>query len=46
LLLSNGDAWIKNIAQGPYFMAVYQLDSQQHLMVHIRQTFRDQPNVV
>jgi len=26
LVLGDGDLWIKNIAQGPYFMATYQLD--------------------
>jgi hypothetical protein len=44
LVLGDGDPWIKNIAQGPYFMATYQLD-WQHLMVKIRQTFSDQPKL-
>ncbi len=26
LVLGDGDPWIKNIAEGPYFMAIYQLD--------------------
>ena len=45
LVLGDGDAWIKNIAEGPYFMATYQLD-WRHLMVKIRQTFSDQPKLV
>jgi len=45
LVLGDGDAWIKNIADGPYFMATYQLD-WRHLMVKIRQTFSDQPKLV
>jgi len=45
LVLGDGDPWIKNIAQGPYFMATYQLD-WRHLMVKIRQTFSDQPKLV
>jgi len=45
LVLGDGDSWIKNIAEGPYFMATYQLD-WQHLMVKIRQTFSDQPKLV
>jgi hypothetical protein len=45
LVLGDGDTWIKNIAQGPYFMATYQLD-WRHLMVKIRQTFSDQPKLV
>jgi len=45
LVLGDGDAWIKNIAQGPYFMATYQLD-WRHLMVKIHQTFSDQPKLV
>ena len=45
LVLGNGDAWIRNIAEGPYFMATYQLD-WRHLMVKIRQTFSDQPKLV
>ena len=45
LVLGDGDAWIKNIAQGPYFTATYQLD-WQHLMVKIHQTFSDQPKLV
>jgi len=45
LVLGDGDPWIKNIAQGPYFMATYQLD-WQHLMVKIQRTFSDQPKLV
>jgi hypothetical protein len=45
LVLGDGDAWIRNIAGGPYFMATYQLD-WRHLMVKIRQTFTDQPKLV
>ena len=45
LVLGDGDAWIKNIAEGPYFMATYQLD-WRHLMVKIRQTFSDQHKLV
>jgi len=45
LVLGDGDAWIRNIAEGPYFMATYQLD-WRHLMVKIRQTFSDQPKLV
>ena len=45
LVLGDGDAWIRNIAGGPYFMATYQLD-WRHLMVKIRQTFSDQPKLV
>ena len=45
LVLGDGDPWIKNIAQGPYFMATYQLD-WRHLMVKLRQTFSDQPKLV
>jgi len=45
LVLGDGDAWIRNIAEGPYFMATYQLD-WRHLMVKIRQTFTDQPMLV
>ena len=44
-MLGDGDAWIKNIAEGPYFMATYQLD-WRHLMVKIHQTFSDQPKLV
>jgi len=44
LVLGDGDAWIRNIAGGPYFMATYQLD-WRHLMVKIRQTFSDQPRL-
>jgi len=45
LVLGDGDPWIKNIAEGPYFMATYQLD-WWHLMVKIHQTFSDQPKLV
>jgi len=45
LVLGDGDAWIRNIAGGPYFMATYQLD-WRHLMVKIRQTFSAQPKLV
>jgi len=45
LVLGDGDTWIKNIAEGPYFMATYQLD-WRHLMVKIHQTFSDQPKLV
>jgi len=45
LVLGDGDPWIKNIAQGPYFMATYQLD-WRHLMVKIHQVFSDQPRLV
>ena len=44
-MLGDGDTWIKNIADGPYFMATYQLD-WRHLMVKIHQTFSDQPRLV
>jgi len=44
LVLGDGDQWIKNIAQGPYFMAIYQLD-WRHLTVKIQQTFSDQPKL-
>jgi hypothetical protein len=45
LVLGDGDAWIKDIGRGPYFMATYQLD-WQHLMVKIQRTFTDQPKLV
>ena len=45
LVLVDGDPWIKNIADGPYFMATYQLD-WRYLMVKIHQTFSDQPKLV
>jgi len=45
LVLGDGDPWIKNIAEGPYFMATYQLD-WRHLMVKIHQTFSDQHKLV
>jgi hypothetical protein len=45
LVLGDGDTWIRNIAEGPYFMATYQLD-WRHLMVKIHQTFSDQPKLV
>ena len=45
LVLGDGDPWIKNIADGPCFMATYQLD-WRHLMVKIHQTFSDQPKLV
>jgi hypothetical protein len=45
LVLGDGDTWIKNIAEGPYFMATYQLD-WRHLMVKIQRTFSDQPKLV
>ena len=45
LVLGDGDPWIKDIAQGTYFMAIYQLD-WQHLMVKIQRTFSDQPKLV
>jgi hypothetical protein len=45
LVLGDGDTWIKEIAQGPYFMATYQLD-WRHLMVKIQRVFSDQPRVV
>jgi hypothetical protein len=45
LVLGDGDAWIKNVAEGPYFMDTYQLD-WRHLMVKIRQTFSNQPKLV
>jgi len=44
LVLGDGDTWIRNIAEGPYFMATYQLD-WRHLMVKIHQTFSDQPKL-
>ena len=44
LVLGDGDPWIKNIAEGPFFMATYQLDWRQ-LMVKIHQTFSDQPKL-
>jgi hypothetical protein len=44
-VLGDGDPWIKNIAQGPYFMATYQLD-WEHLMVKIHQIFSNQPKLV
>jgi hypothetical protein len=45
LVLGDGDPWIKNIAQGPYFMATYQLD-WRHLMVKIHRVFSDRPKLV
>jgi hypothetical protein len=45
LVLGDGDPWIRNIAQGPYFMATYQLD-WRHLMVKIHQVFSDHPKLV
>lgn len=45
LVLGDGDPWIKNIAQGPYFMATYQLD-WRHLMVKMHQTFSARPKLV
>ena len=44
LVLGDGDPWIKDIAEGPFFMATYQLD-WRHLLVKIRQTFSDQPKL-
>jgi len=44
-MLGDGDPWIEHIAQGPYFMATYQLD-WRHLMVKIQQTFSDQPKLI
>jgi len=44
-VLGDGDPWIKNIADGPYFMATYQLD-WRHLMLKIHQTFSGQPKLV
>ena len=45
LVLGDGDPWIKNIAEGPSFMATYQLD-WRHLIVKIHQAFSDQPKLV
>ena len=45
LVLSDGDVWIKNIAQVSYFMAIYQLD-WRNLMVKIQQTLSDQPKLI
>lgn len=44
-MLGDGDLWIKNIAQGPYFMATYQLD-WRHLMVKIQQTLSSHPRLI
>ena len=45
LIIGHGDQWILAIAQGPYFMATYQID-WRHILVKIHQTFSDQPNLV
>jgi hypothetical protein len=45
LLIGDGDQWIRAIAQGPYFMATYQID-WRHILVKINQTFSDQPKLV
>jgi len=45
LVLGDGDPWIRNIAEGPYFMATYQLD-WRHLIVKMHQTFNDRPKLV
>ena len=45
LVIGDGDQWIKDIAQGPYFMATYQLD-WWHVLVKIHRTFSDQPRLV
>jgi len=45
LLIGDGDQWISAIAQGPYFMATYQID-WWHILVKIHQTFSDQPHLV
>ena len=44
LILGDGDPWIKEIAEGPFFMGIYQLD-WWHLMRKVRQTFSDQPKL-
>jgi len=45
LLIGDGDQWIRAIAQGPYFMATYQID-WRHILVKMSQTFSDQPRVL
>jgi len=45
LLIGDGDQWIRAIAQGPYFMATYQID-WRHILVKIHQTFSEQPPLV
>lgn len=45
LIIGDGDQWIRAIAQGPYFMATYQID-WRHILVKIHQTFSDQPRLV
>ena len=45
LLIGDGDQWIRAIAQGPYFMATYQID-WRHILVKINQIFTDQPKLV
>jgi hypothetical protein len=45
LLIGDGDQWIRAIAQGPYYMATYQID-WWHILVKIHQTFSDQPKLV
>lgn len=45
LIIGDGDQWIRAIAQGPYFMATYQID-WRHILVKIHQTFGDQPQLI
>jgi hypothetical protein len=45
LIIGDGDQWIRAIAQGPYFMATYQID-WRHILVKIHQTFSDRPHLV
>jgi hypothetical protein len=45
LLIGDGDQWIRAIAEGPYFMATYQID-WRHILVKLHQTFSDQPRLV
>ena len=45
LLIGDGDQWIRAIAQGPYFMATYQI-GWRHILVKINQIFTDQPKLV
>jgi len=45
VIIGDGDQWIRAIAQGPYFMATYQID-WRHILVKIHRTFSNQPRLV
>ena len=44
-MLGDGDPWIEDIVEGPFFMGTYQHD-WRHLMVKIHWIFSDQPKLV